>query len=87
MLERVGLAKLLTPGRSNGLYSMVARIQAMAEAFAGGAGRPEAHAVGGAGEAAFFCSSEATITPDGDQRDQHGADGVDLGRHAERTEL
>ncbi len=34
VLERVGLEKLLTPGRSNGLYSMVARIQAMATAFA-----------------------------------------------------
>jgi cysteine desulfuration protein SufE len=34
VLERVGLAKLLTPGRSNGLYSMVARIRAVAEAFA-----------------------------------------------------
>jgi cysteine desulfuration protein SufE len=38
VLERVGLAKLLTPGRSNGLYSMVARIRAMAEAYA--AARP-----------------------------------------------
>ena len=38
VLERVGLARLLTPGRSNGLYSMVARIRAMAEAFA--AARP-----------------------------------------------
>jgi cysteine desulfuration protein SufE len=34
VLERVGLAKLLTPGRSNGLYAMVARIRAVAEAFA-----------------------------------------------------
>jgi cysteine desulfuration protein SufE len=34
VLERIGLAKLLTPGRSNGLYAMVARIRAMAEAFA-----------------------------------------------------
>lgn len=34
VLERVGLAKLLTPGRSNGLYSMVARIRSMAEALA-----------------------------------------------------
>ena len=41
VLERVGLDKLLTPGRSNGLYSMVARIQAMATAFAS-AGRPDA---------------------------------------------
>ena len=38
VLERIGLAKLLTPGRSNGLYAMVGRIQAMAEAFA--AARP-----------------------------------------------
>ena len=38
VLERVGLAKLLTPGRSNGLYSMVARIRSMAEALA--AARP-----------------------------------------------
>lgn len=34
VLERVGLAKLLTPGRSNGLYAMVARIRAVAEALA-----------------------------------------------------
>ena len=34
VLERVGLAKLLTPGRANGLYAMVARIRSMAEAFA-----------------------------------------------------
>lgn len=34
VLERVGLAKLLTPGRSNGLYAMIARIRAVAEAFA-----------------------------------------------------
>ena len=33
VLERIGLAKLLTPGRNNGLYSMVARIRAVAEAF------------------------------------------------------
>lgn len=38
VLEAVGLAKLLTPGRSNGLYAMVARIQAVAEAYA--AARP-----------------------------------------------
>jgi cysteine desulfuration protein SufE len=38
VLERVGLAKLLTPGRANGLQAMVARIRAMAEAFA--AARP-----------------------------------------------
>ncbi len=36
VLERVGLAKLLTPGRSNGLYAMVARIRSIAEAFAAG---------------------------------------------------
>ena len=38
VLERVGLSKLLTPGRSNGLQAMVARIRSMAEAFA--AARP-----------------------------------------------
>ena len=38
VLERIGLSKFLTPGRANGLYSMVARIRAMAEAFA--AARP-----------------------------------------------
>lgn len=34
VLERVGLSKLLTPGRANGLYAMVARIRSIAEAFA-----------------------------------------------------
>jgi cysteine desulfuration protein SufE len=34
VLERIGLSRLLTPGRSNGLYAMVARIQSMAEALA-----------------------------------------------------
>lgn len=34
VLEKIGLSKLLTPGRSNGLYSMVARIRSVAEAFA-----------------------------------------------------
>ena len=38
VLERIGLSKLLTPGRANGLYAMVARIRSMAEAFA--AARP-----------------------------------------------
>ena len=38
VLERVGLSKLLTPGRSNGLQAIVARIRSMAEAFA--AARP-----------------------------------------------
>ena len=38
VLERIGLSKLLTPGRSNGLYAMVARIRSMAEALA--AARP-----------------------------------------------
>jgi cysteine desulfuration protein SufE len=38
VLERVGLSKFLTPGRANGLYSMVTRIRSMAEAFA--AARP-----------------------------------------------
>ena len=32
VLERIGLSKLLTPGRANGLYAMVARIRSMAEA-------------------------------------------------------
>lgn len=31
VLERVGLGKMLTPGRSNGLYAMVARIRRLAE--------------------------------------------------------
>lgn len=34
VLERIGLAKFLTPGRANGLYAMVGRIRALAEAFA-----------------------------------------------------
>ena len=33
VLERIGLRKLLTPGRSNGLYAMVGRIRALAEAL------------------------------------------------------
>lgn len=33
VLERIGLSKLLTPGRSNGLYAMVGRIRAIAEAL------------------------------------------------------
>jgi cysteine desulfuration protein SufE len=33
VLERIGLKKLLTPGRANGLYAMVARIRALAEAL------------------------------------------------------
>lgn len=33
VLERIGLAKLLTPGRSNGLYAMVGRIRGVAEAL------------------------------------------------------
>lgn len=33
VLERIGLSRLLTPGRSNGLYAMVARIRAIAEAL------------------------------------------------------
>lgn len=38
VLERIGLSKLLTPGRANGLYAMIARIRAIAEAFS--AARP-----------------------------------------------
>ena len=34
VLERIGLSRLLTPGRSNGLHAMVARIRSMAEALA-----------------------------------------------------
>lgn len=34
VLERIGLSKLLTPGRSNGLYAMVGRIRGIAEALA-----------------------------------------------------
>ena len=33
VLERIGLSKLLTPGRSNGLYAMVGRIRGIAEAL------------------------------------------------------
>ena len=33
VLERIGLAKLLTPGRSNGLYAMVGRSRGIAEAL------------------------------------------------------
>lgn len=33
VLERIGLSKLLTPGRSNGLYAMVGRIRGLAEAL------------------------------------------------------
>ena len=33
VLERIGLKKFLTPGRANGLYAMVARIQGLAEAL------------------------------------------------------
>lgn len=35
VLERIGLSKLLTPGRSNGLYAMVGRIRGIAEALVG----------------------------------------------------
>lgn len=33
LFERVGLGRLLTPGRANGLYSMVERIRQLARAF------------------------------------------------------
>lgn len=33
VLETIGLARLLTPGRANGLYAMVARIRGLAEAY------------------------------------------------------
>jgi cysteine desulfuration protein SufE len=35
VLDEIGLTLFLTPGRSNGLASMIARIQAAARAFAG----------------------------------------------------
>lgn len=38
VLERIGLQKFLTPGRANGLYAMVGRIQRVAEAY--GAAKP-----------------------------------------------
>jgi cysteine desulfuration protein SufE len=34
VLEEIGLQRFLTPGRANGLYAMVGRIRAMAEAYA-----------------------------------------------------
>lgn len=34
VLEEIGLQRLLTPGRSSGLYAMVGRIKALAEAAA-----------------------------------------------------
>jgi cysteine desulfuration protein SufE len=40
VLEEIGLQRFLTPGRANGLYAMVGRIRAMAEAYA--ASRPTA---------------------------------------------
>lgn len=33
LFERVGLGRLLTPGRANGLYSMIKRIRQLAEAL------------------------------------------------------
>lgn len=33
VFERVGLGKMLTPGRANGLYSMVERIRQLAKAY------------------------------------------------------
>lgn len=35
VLEEIGLSRLLTPGRSNGLQAVVARIRGMAEAYGG----------------------------------------------------
>jgi cysteine desulfuration protein SufE len=34
VLEEIGLSRFLTPGRANGLYAMVGRIRALAEAYA-----------------------------------------------------
>ena len=33
VFERIGLGKMLTPGRQNGLYSMLARVRQLAEAL------------------------------------------------------
>jgi cysteine desulfuration protein SufE len=41
VLQEIGLARFLTPGRANGLEAMVARIRALAGAYAS-AGRPAA---------------------------------------------
>ena len=35
VFDEVGLGKHLTPGRSNGLWSMIARIRQLAEGYAG----------------------------------------------------
>jgi cysteine desulfuration protein SufE len=40
VLQEIGLARFLTPGRANGLEAMVARIRALAGAYAAGTGRP-----------------------------------------------
>lgn len=45
VLEEIGLRNFLTPGRSNGLYSMINRIQRLAEVYAGVT--PEARAAAG----------------------------------------
>jgi cysteine desulfuration protein SufE len=34
VLEEIGLARFLTPGRAGGLHAMVARVRALAEAYA-----------------------------------------------------
>jgi cysteine desulfuration protein SufE len=34
VFERVGLGKMLTPGRANGLYSMIERVRQLARAYA-----------------------------------------------------
>ncbi len=34
VFERVGLGKMLTPGRANGLYSMIERVRQLAQAYA-----------------------------------------------------
>ena len=33
VFERLGLGKMLTPGRANGLYSMIERVRALARAY------------------------------------------------------
>jgi len=44
VFEDIGLGKMLTPGRANGLYSMINRIQHLADAFQKAAAGPKATA-------------------------------------------
>ena len=40
VFERIGLGRMLTPGRQNGLYAMLARIRQLAAALAATRDRP-----------------------------------------------